>query len=247
MEAIGPTAFINIHSHHPGLPTDMSTFRLVNLKLEGEYNLGQEGQDRYSLGIHPWEVARLAKDNQVEQAIDKVACAMEQRHIWAIGEIGIDRQKRHQHSVDTQKQIFVQQLRLSIAHKRPVIIHAVRALSDILYYKRNFAEVPAWIIHGFNSSAEEGEKLWRAGIYLSFGASLFNLAMPASRTLSAMPLDYLFLESDEQESYSIEAIYRQAAAILAISVNELQEVIFSNFKRVFGAQMEEKGKKEKII
>jgi TatD DNase family protein len=74
--------------------------------------------------------------------------------------------------------------------------------------------------------------LIKHGCYLSFGKALLNSNHPVDRSLQTVPLDRLFLETDNA-NVSIDAIYAAAAKMLGLDNVSLRQHIMSNFKRVF--------------
>ena len=55
-----------------------------------------------------------------------------------------------------------------LIHK-PLIIHQVKALQEILYLKKKFHPAQPWLIHGFRGKPELAQQLLATGIDLSFG------------------------------------------------------------------------------
>jgi Tat protein secretion system quality control protein TatD with DNase activity len=65
------------------------------------------------------------------------------------------------------------------------------------------------------------------------GKAMLNPQSNAAKTLQIMPLQQLFLETDAAEDILISDIYAAAAKIVGLSIEDLQQQIFHNFKRVF--------------
>jgi TatD DNase family protein len=84
------------------------------------------------------------------------------------------------------------------------------------------------LVHGFNRKIELLRELIKAGFYLSFGAALFEDKTSIHAVLAECPPDRLFLETDDQEKYTIEDIYKKAASILGVDIEELTTQILEN-------------------
>jgi len=141
-----------------------------------------------------------------------------------IGEIGLD--KTYPVPLVTQKIVFNAQLDMAEHLMKPIILHVVHTMAEILESKKDHPGIPAWIIHGFRGGKQEAEQYIKKEFYLSFGTK-FN---PAG--LKACPMDKMFLETDESEE-GIESVYDRVATILGCSVGALEVQIERNFCSVF--------------
>lgn len=109
---------------------------------------------------------------------------------------------------------------------KPLVIHAVKAQAELIQLKRELKPRVPWIIHGFRGKVQLAQDLVRHGLYLSFGARY------QEETLRQIPLDRLFLETDESE-VSIASLYEEAARLRGLSCSELREAVSCNIHRVF--------------
>lgn len=148
--------------------------------------------------------------------------------IQAIGEIGLDFACRSDRTLQTE--VLRIQLRLARRTGLPVVLHGVRAFEPLM---RELAACrPREVIfHGFIGSPEQARTALSHGCYLSFGERVF--ASPKSlRALHEVPLDRLFLETDDAP-VSIERIYDRAARELGLEVGVLRRATYENYKRIF--------------
>ena len=148
--------------------------------------------------------------------------------IQAIGEIGLDFACRSDRTLQTE--VLRIQLRLARRTGLPVVLHCVRAFEPLM---RELAACrPREVIfHGFIGSPEQARTALSHGCYLSFGERVF--ASPKSlRALHEVPLDRLFLETDDAP-VSIERIYDRAARELGLEVGVLRRATYENYKRIF--------------
>ena len=88
-----------------------------------------------------------------------------------------------------------------------------------------------WIMHGYNGNIQITEQLAKWGIFFSFGKSLFNENSKSVESLRYLPLEKIFLETDEFEG-EIEQIYEKAASLKSISVEVLKTEVRNNFSRI---------------
>ena len=76
---------------------------------------------------------------------------------------------------------------------KPLVIHLVKAVDELLKVKRDLRPSNPWIIHGFRGKAALAEEYLKHGFYLSFGEKYQEVA------LCRVPADRLFIETDESE------------------------------------------------
>ena len=172
-----------------------------------------------SLGIHPWKTLNWDMVNK-----EHLKCILSNPHIPLIGEIGLDKV----YSVPIGKQQIVYETQLEIADysKKPVILHVVHTMTEILASQKKYPNIPAWIIHGFKGGKQEAEQYIAKGFYLSFGNKYRN------ESLCSCPLDRIFLETDDS-GVDISTLYLQAANLLKCTVKQLEHQIEKNFRTVF--------------
>lgn len=209
--------YIDIHTHAPAA---LNTHQYI--KVESLYALPHTPLDAnlyYSAGMHPWYPEKL-NITDLEHAVKTYS------NIIAIGECGLD--KITDTPWETQLNLFKKQIKLAQTCKKPLIIHCVRAYNECVQLLKD-SQVPI-IFHGFNRNQHIAQSLLDAGAYLSFGAGLFKEALHA--VFKNIPLDKVFLETDDA-SISIEEIYKKAAIIRDIPLEELILQLESNFKHVF--------------
>lgn len=154
---------------------------------------------------------------------------MKENRLAAIGETGIDR--LHKDTLSLQLEIFERHILLSEKYQKPLIIHNVKATADILKLHKKYQPQQTWILHGFNGTIQEATALTDSGICLSVGESLLYPNRKINKSISSIPLDYLFFETDVSHE-PIQEIYEKAATLLNMSMATLKKRIFSNFARL---------------
>lgn len=194
---------IDIHTHTP----QEGTFGILNSN--------EATQHPFSTGIHPWDIVA-----DWEERMNKIEDIAQDKNCVAIGECGIDRLKSTA-TYETQRTILARHAKLAENLGKPLIIHLVKGEEEILRFAKEHSHREAWIIHGFRGKPQQARNLIRAGYYLSFGEK-FN-----SDTLRSVPMEKIFIESDESHT-PLQKIYDNIAATLGISNEKLLEQITAN-------------------
>ena len=169
-----------------------------------------------AVGVHPWRAA--------EQRFDELSL----EGAVAIGEVGLD----YACEVDRVVQERVLREQLAVAERRdlPVVLHCVRAFEPMMKMLSEY-DLRAVIFHGFIGSVQQAERAVSRGYYLSFGVGAFR----SPKTLEAlrlMPLDRLFVETDESE-VGIENVYERVAQTRGVELEELKYKLEENYKKIF--------------
>jgi len=186
--------------------------------------------DRYpevipAYGLHPLYLHEHNESDLVELE-SQIKCSS----CIAIGECGLDRfslkkqVKPHSQSTATEpalvttdeppmsateiytRQIFFFEAQLNIAAKLdlPVIVHGLQAVEDvILSIKKNPAT--SGVVHSFNGSLQQAEKLIGLGYRLGFGgAATHPRATKIRKLIQSLPAESILLETDapDQTGYT---------------------------------------------
>ncbi|MGY8908897.1 MAG: TatD family hydrolase [Flavobacteriales bacterium] len=210
--------FFDAHTHT--ISSDENVFSIVNT-----YPNSANFTNAFSVGIHPWFINIENLDNElliVEQKLQEKNC-------FALGECGLD--KITKTDFELQKTVFKNQILLSEKHKKPLIIHCVKAFQEIIEIKNMIKPTQIWVLHGFNKNLHVAESLLKNGFILSFGAAIINNKKLQDVVLN-ISFENILLETDDSE-VTIQEIYQKIASIKNIQVKELQQKIEQNFKRIF--------------
>ena len=220
---------INFHTHLLQQPNDHKI--IYNLAIPDseeslenfEEILAEIPENIYlSVGIHPWFI----NENLLEKQFEILSQLANNQQVKLIGECGLDRIKGV--NLKLQEAIFIKQIRIAEDVKKPLIIHCVKCFSELFSIKKIIRPRVPMILHGFNQNLEIGEELLKKQFYLSLGTAILHENSNAEKILAVIPLENLFLETDDKE-ISIEEIYKKAAKIRKISDEKLEEIIFENF------------------
>lgn len=169
-------------------------------------------------GIHPWLAGEMVELPDFSQ------CDI-------VGETGLD----YACEVDKelQKRLFIEHLEAAIKANKPVVLHIVRAIEDVLNILKDYSSLRGVIFHGFIGSWQQAQRCIERGYYLSFGER--SLRSPKTcEVVAKIPQNRLFCETDaEQEKGNIELIYSEVARLRGVSVEVLIKSIEENYKNLF--------------
>lgn len=210
------TDYINLHTHTIGNNTS-----IVNLFPEQAQQIIDEHPHHFfSVGLHPCFIG----DN-VEKQLLQIAKLSTHQQVLAIGEIGLD--KRAETPLEKQIEIFEAQIHIAEKAQKPIIIHCVKAYSEILSIKKELRIKVDIIFHGFRGKPELAKQIIKAGGYISVGKQ----AIYIPETIKEIPINQLFIETDEGND-NIEELYKQIAEIKEISTEKLAKQIQLNVAKV---------------
>ncbi|MEN2403153.1 TatD family hydrolase [Flavobacterium sp. MC2016-06] len=211
--------FFNFHTHK--FTNQTNVLELVN-QYPKEFDASIPF---YSMGIHPWYI----KEESIDFELKIIEEKLQTENCLAIGECGLD--KRIELPLELQVTVFEKQLALAEKFKKPVVIHCVAAFQEVIAIKKKLKISVPMIVHGFSKNNQIAEQLVKEGFYISFGKYL--LKNPDLKTVfQNIPNDRFFLETDTIEE-TIQEVYNLVSEYKSINNKELQEIISSNYKRVF--------------
>jgi TatD DNase family protein len=212
---------------------------------------GQPGMPRLyaSAGIYPHNTHEAD-----EAALAKLESLLAEPEVVACGEIGLD--YYHQGSPhETQKAIFVRQMEIAAARRRPIIIHCRPTDDDNLCWDDTLTLLTQhWgptglggILHCFSGDWEHASRAIGLGFLVSFAG---NLTYPKAQSLrdvaARISLDRLLVETDapflapvaNRGKRNEPAWVAQTAEVLGelkgVSPEELASATTKNFERLFG-------------
>jgi TatD DNase family protein len=215
------TTYIDFHTHYPSEADDV--FSIQN------YIIGKENLPtmfHFSAGIHPWywdEKTSAHLFSILEKDVLSPRCL-------AIGECGLD--KLTKTPFDQQINVFLQQIKLAESLQKPLVIHCVKAFSELIALKKKHQPSVPMIIHGFNNNLPIFQELLSHNFYFSFGAALLHENSNAAKALLNVPKNRFFLETDDK-NIPIQSVYQAAAALLQKDIAVLQKNILDNVFFIF--------------
>ena len=145
-------------------------------------------------GLHPMYLAEHRPEH-----LDELATWIEREQPCAVGECGLD---FHVDGLDPEAQrgYFRRQLELARAVELPVIVHARRALDEVIAALRNVAVRRGGVVHSFSGSIEQARQLWKLGYCVGIGGPVtYPRARRLREIVASMPLEFLLLETDSPD------------------------------------------------
>ncbi len=201
-----------------------------------------------SLGVHPHE-AKLATDSNLAQ--------LEQwsrnPRVLAWGEIGLDYWYDFSPR-DVQRRVFLAQLELARAAKKPIIIHcrpskdSWDAMDDCLQLLAEHwaSSGLGGIMHCFPGTFHHVKKALALGFLISFAGNVsFPKAEPIRESARQVPLDQMLIETDSpylapiphrgqrNEPAYVAEVARHIAELRGITTEEVGKQTSLNFLRFF--------------
>ncbi|WP_454980514.1 TatD family hydrolase [Capnocytophaga haemolytica] len=189
--------YLDVHSHKQHSDAGM-------LVIRNQYPLSCEVEEPFSVGIHPW----YCEDWQ--EQLRALHFVVRHPNCFAIGECGLDRVCNTDFAL--QMQIFKEQIVLSERLELPLIIHCVRAYSEIVSVKKQIQPKQLWVLHGFHKNEAVARLLTQNGIVLSFGKALL-CSEKVQKVFTSLEEGSYFFETDDA-AFSVKEIYAKAKSWL---------------------------------
>ncbi len=162
----------------------------------------------------------------------------------AIGECGLDF-FIPEADAPRQRHFFHTQLDIAQRCKLPVIVHARRALDEVLMALRKYPGLQG-VVHSFSGSRQQAWQLLDRGFYLGIGGPVTYPRAQRLRSIAAsMPLEFLLLETDSPDQPDIDwrgqrneperlpRICTEIAQLRVISPEQLAHATQANARRLF--------------
>ena len=144
-------------------------------------------------GLHPLFLAEHRPEH-----LDELRTWIERERPNAVGECGLDFYVEGL-DPDMQQHYFDAQLKLARDFDLPVIVHARRAVEEVIAALRRVGQLRG-VVHSFSGSIEQAKQLWKLGFSLGFGGPItYPRARRLREIVSAMPLEFLLLETDSPD------------------------------------------------
>ena len=191
-------------------------------------------------GLHPMYLA----DHRPEHLIELRDWIERERPV-AVGECGLD---FFVEDLDAKQQslYFDGQLRLARDFGLPVIVHARRAVDQVMAAFRRFGPLRG-VVHSFSGSADQAKRLYDLGFLIGLGGPVTYERANRLRTLAAqLPIDCLLLETDapdqpdsghrgqRNEPSRLTTVCKTIAALRGVEPQIVARATSANAERLFG-------------
>lgn len=189
-----------------------------------------------SVGIHPME-------SQNSPAKLEKLVSENHKKITAIGECGLDFSADG--DKELQEKVFKKQIELAIKYKLPLIIHARKAVDEVVEILKKYKNLSG-VFHCYAGGNKRIKKVIDLGENWYFGID-GNLTYEEGLVdvVKNIPKDRLILETDSpyltpvpfrgeiNSPKNVEYIYRKVAKIWEKSFEETEKIIDENAKKLF--------------
>lgn len=191
-------------------------------------------------GLHPMYLQEH-RDEHLAQLRDWI----ERERPVAVGECGLD---FFVEGLDPERQqiVFDSQLRLARDFDLPLIVHARRAVDQVLASIRRFGPLRG-VVHSFSGSEDQARRLIDAGFLLGLGGPVtYERAQRLRRIAMSIPLEALLLETDapdqpdaemrgqRNEPARLPMVCATIAALRGIAPDALAKATSRNALQLFG-------------
>ena len=208
-------------------------------------NLAEKHEEIYfCAGFHPSELDKY-KDGDLQ----KIRALCQHEKCVAVGEIGLDYHFDDNPPKETQRRLFVEQLRLADEVGLPVVIHsrdAAQETLEILRENRGLLK-RGGLMHCYSYSAEMTRDFLELGLYFSFGGPCtFKNAnkvvesvqrIPATRLLSETDCPYLtpvpYRGTFPNEPKNVVFVTEKLAELKQENKEQLKKQIWENAQALF--------------
>lgn len=191
-------------------------------------------------GLHPMFLADHAPAH-----VDALRDWLGRERAVAVGECGLDFFVEGL-DAQAQREYFAAQLQLARDFDLPVIVHARRAVDEVIATIKRFAPLRG-VVHSYSGSAEQARQLWNLGFLVGLGGPVtYERAHRLRSLVATMPLKFLLLETDapdqplathrgeRNEPTHLVEVAETIARLRDADVESFAQATTANAKRLFG-------------
>jgi TatD DNase family protein len=209
--------------------------------LEAGIRLADKYEAFYAtVAVHPHDAFKAT-----EETFKRLAALTKHPKVVAIGEIGLDYHYDFSPR-DTQRSVFVEQMKIAADAKKPIVIHTREAWDDTISVIRDhWNPALGGIMHCFSGGPKEAQQALDLGFYLSFGGIVtFPKSLEMQAAARMCPVDRILIETDapylapvpnrgkRNEPAFIVETAKKLAALRAVSEAAIAETTTANFHRL---------------
>lgn len=190
-------------------------------------------------GLHPMYLSEHKSDD-----LDELTRWIEREKPCAVGECGLDFYVEGL-DADRQREYFQRQLQIAEDFDLPVILHARRAVDEVIATLRRIGNSRG-VVHSFSGSNEQAAQLWKMGFCIGLGGPItYERARRLREIVATMPLEFLLLETDSpdqplhghqgqrNEPALLREVCETVAALRSVESDAIAKATTANCERVF--------------
>jgi len=189
-------------------------------------------------GVHPHDASKAD-----DESFKKLAELLKHPKVVALGEIGLDYHYDFSPR-DTQRAVFIEQMRIAADANKPIVIHTREAWDDTLALLKQHWQ-GGGIMHCFSGGPAEARQALDLGFHLSFGGIVtFPKALNVQESARVTPAGRLLIETDapylapvpkrgkrNEPAFVVETA-RKLAALRGESLQSIAATTTANFRRL---------------
>lgn len=188
-------------------------------------------------GLHPQD-AKLPLS--YKESFIELSC---QTNSLGIGEIGLDR-----NFPDLEKQIELLEMQMvkAVEQRMPTLYHLVGHEYKFIELHKELQLPNMKIMHGFNSSYEVFQELDKLGFYFSISNRLLKSSKRRDVIEAILKSKRFFLESDAPYDGGLDEVIKIAVQLknnYTISMDEIKEIVNTNFNKLLEESRESRSQK----
>lgn len=182
-------------------------------------------------GVHPWWAHKVNEPR--EEWLTRLKLLLQQTPHAVCGEIGLDKltAKREAPGVEvdwqdlyaTQKDVFVNQLKLATELNKPVVCHCVGSFGDMMEIFQAQRKLPPMIyMHAFGGSVDYAkclQKLPDTELYFGFASAINLKAKKTREVLRSIPPERILLESDLEQPHRLDECIDTMLEVMAETID----------------------------
>jgi TatD DNase family protein len=195
-------------------------------------------------GLHPMYLDRHRPEHLIELRAWLGRDWQDRERPVAVGECGLD---FFVAGLDPPRQQFYfdGQLRLAREFELPVIVHARRAVDQVLAAIRRFAPLRG-VVHSFSGSADQAKRLFDHGFLIGLGGPVtYERASRLRALATSIPIECLLLETDapdqpdsahrgqRNEPERLPVVLETIARLRGVAPEDLANTTSENARRLF--------------
>ena len=150
-------------------------------------------------GLHPaYGMHPMFMHEHADGDLDALHSFLGENQAVAIGECGLDFHRGRDNAAE-QTRLLEAQLDIARNHDLPVILHARKALQEVMQCLKKVSGLRG-VVHSFSGSPEQARQLWDLGFHMGIGGVVtYPRAKRLRRIVADMPIEWLLLETDSPD------------------------------------------------
>jgi TatD DNase family protein len=186
-----------------------------------------------ALGMYPDKAISLT-DEEINKEIEFIR----NNKPIAIGEVGLDNFRVD--NLARQKEVLIKFIKLATELEIPIIVHSRKAEEETIEVLEN-NNAKQVVMHCFSGNKELTDKALKLGYYFTIPCSVIknktfrklSKRIPLNKLLTETDAPYLSPRDEPNEPAFIEDSIKKIAELKGLTPEELEKMIFINFKTLF--------------